>query len=109
MKYLLFIIGVAFSFTANAQQAPTKDYDTLTVSGKYSGKDIFVKNKFSDGEGFTVQAVLLNNEVTTGEYNQSAFQIKLSETKAKIGDKLIIALVYQKGRVPIVLNPEVLE
>jgi sulfite reductase alpha subunit-like flavoprotein len=111
VKCIYLILGVVLSIALHAQEIATIDYDTLTISGKYSGKNIFVKNQFSEneGEGFSVQSILLNNEVTVGKYDQSAFEIKLQSSDRKVGDDLTIAIIYMKGRAPKVLNLQVLE
>ena len=108
MKYLCFIFGIALSFNTIAQDKNIEN-DTLTLEGIYNGKDIFVKNQFSNIQGFTVQSVILNKKVTKGEYNQSAFQIKLSEANLKLGDNVEIEIIHLKEKEPVVLNKEVLE
>ena len=108
MKYLFFIVGFALSLTSFSQEESI-EYDTLTLTGTYSGKNIFVKNQFSQTEGFTVQSVIVNKKITNGEYNQSAFEIKLSEMVSAEGESLEITIVYLKGKVPVILNKELLD
>lgn len=106
MKFLQLIIVLAFTINGFSQEIKTMDYDTLHISIKYEGKNVFVKNPFTnvDNAGFAVKSVLLNNEVTVGEYNQSAFEIKLSERERRIGEDLNIAIIHLKGMKPEVLN-----
>jgi hypothetical protein len=82
----------------------------LVLEGNYQGKNLYVQNPFaSGGVGFCTIKVMVNENVTTDEWNSSAYEIDLSLHKLKIGDAVTIKIEHKEGCVPKVLNPEVLK
>jgi hypothetical protein len=107
----LFLFGSTTLFSQDlTPKIETIDYDTLTLKGKYNGKNIFVKNPFRNEDGFSVQSVMVDKEILEiPNQSASAFEINLSERDRKIGQDLDLMIIYLKGRKPEVLNAEVLE
>lgn len=82
----------------------------LVLEGNYQGKNLYVQNPFaSGGVGFCTIRVLVNDNVTTDEWNSSAFEIDLSLHKLNVGDPVVIKIEHKEGCTPKVLNPEVLK
>lgn len=82
----------------------------LQFNGIYQGKNIYVMNPFaSDGVGFCVSKVTVNDQVSTDEINSSAFEIDLGVYEFQIGEKVVIVIEHKNNCIPKVLNPEVLK
>jgi len=106
---LLAIVILLGTATVFSQEIKTIDYDTLTLSGKYTGKNLFVKNPFGgDDDGFTVKSVIIDDEIYDEAIDQSAFELKFNERNKKIDDDMNIMIIHLKGSKPDVLNIEVL-
>jgi len=80
--------------------------ETFVLDGIYNGKNIYVSNPYnSEGNGFTVQRVLINGASTTSEINSSAFEVDL--IKLTKGEKVKLEIQYKKGgQKPRIINPE---
>ena len=83
----------------------------LTISGKYTGKNIFIENFQSKTEEkkFTVKKVTVNNEKTTDEINARGIEIDFTAFNLKIDDAIKIEIEYELNNPPKILNPEVLK
>lgn len=80
---------------------------TLALDGIYQGKDLYIKNPFSDdGVGFCVYEVYVNGDLTRDEINSSAFAIDFNVLGIEIGSPVEILIKHKKGCTPLVLNPE---
>lgn len=80
---------------------------TLVLDGIYQGKDLYIKNPFSDkGVGFCVFEVYVNGDLTRDEINSSAFAIDFNILNIQVGDQIEVILKHKKGCTPLILNPE---
>ena len=82
----------------------------ILIEGNYQGKNIYIQNPFAgSGVGFCVFEVLVNDQVTTDEYNSSAFEIDFKNFQLKLGDRIEVKIKHKDDCRPKVLNPEVLK
>lgn len=82
----------------------------ILLEGTYQGKNVYVQNPFaSNGVGFCVYEVRVNDQVTTDEIGSSAFEIDLRNFNLKNGDPVTIKIFHKDDCKPKVLNPEVLK
>jgi hypothetical protein len=82
----------------------------IVISGIYQGKDLYVKNPFSDdGVGFCVYEVLVNGELTADELSSSAFAIDFNILGIDRGAEIEVIIKHKEGCEPLVLNPEVVK
>lgn len=82
----------------------------IIIDGNFQGKNLYVQNPFaSNGVGFCVQQVLINDKVSTDEINSSAFEIDFASYQLKVGDKVVVKILHKDECKPKVLNPEVLK
>ena len=90
--------------------ALNSDAAFLVLEGNYQGKNLYVQNPFAPGGvGFCTVKVMVNDNVTTDEWQSSAYEIDLTVHKLSVGDPVIIKLEHKEGCTPKVLNPEVLK
>lgn len=105
MKNVLLTIAAIFVFiSANA--------GVITLEGNYQGKNLYVQNSFaSSGVGFCVVEVKVNGEITTDEWNSSAFEIDFMSRQLNIGDPVKIEIKHKdECQGPVrVLNPEAIK
>lgn len=103
MKKILFLVlGTFFFMSSYAGE--------ILLEGNYQGKNLFVKNPFtSSGVGFCTFEVRINDEITTDEWNSSAFEIDFMSKNLNIGDAVVVKIKHKDDCVPTVLNPEVLQ
>ncbi|HPB25073.1 MAG TPA: hypothetical protein PLB59_02260 [Bacteroidales bacterium] len=80
----------------------------LTLKGNYYGFNLQVLNP-SNGNGFCVTEVLVNNQKTQDEVNSNAFEIDFSLLNLKIGDPVTVVIKHHNGCVPEVINPRALQ
>jgi hypothetical protein len=84
--------------------------ESLLLSGVYQGKDLYVKNPFSDdGVGFCVYEVYVNGELTRDEVNSSAFAIDFNVLGIEVGNEVEIIINHKDRCSPLVLNPEAIK
>jgi len=84
--------------------------EALVMNGIYQGKDLYVKNPFSDdGAGFCVYEVIVNGETTKDEINSSAFAIDFNILGINSGDDLEVIIRHKDGCSPLILNPEAIK
>ncbi|HTL81802.1 MAG TPA: hypothetical protein VL651_08870 [Bacteroidia bacterium] len=82
----------------------------ILLEGTYQGKNVYVQNPFnSNGVGFCVYEVRVNDVLTTDEIGSSAFEVDLRNFNLKIGDAVTIKIFHKDDCSPKVLNPEVLK
>jgi len=82
----------------------------ILIEGTYQGKNVYVQNPFaSNGVGFCVYEVRVNDKITTDEIGSSAFEIDLRQFQLKNGDAVSIKIFHKDDCKPKVLNPEVLK
>jgi hypothetical protein len=104
MKNILIILALVTGFTQVKA-------GTIVVDGRYQGKNLYVQNAFSEsGVGFCVTEVRVNGELTTDEWNSSAFEVDFLGRQLKLGDPVKIEIRHKDAcKYPVrVLNPEVL-
>jgi hypothetical protein len=83
---------------------------TIVLEGNYQGKNLIVQNPFaSNNVGYCVQEVRVNGNVTTDEWNSSAFEIDFKNMQLKIGDKVEVKITHKDDCKPKILNPEALK
>lgn len=81
--------------------------ESLVISGIYQGKDLYVKNPFSDdGVGFCIYEVLVNGTLTRDEVNSSAFAIDFDILGIKVGTPIEVIIKHKANCEPLLLNPE---
>lgn len=104
-----FINTIAFcllGLTCSAQGNGNK----LVVEGQFHNKNLYVNNPMSEaGVGFCVNEVRVNGDVTTDEWNSSAFEVDLKQKGLKSGEDVIVEIEHKSGCKPKVLNPNVLK
>ncbi len=84
--------------------------EKLVVEGEYHNKNLYVNNPMSEsGVGFCVNEVRVNGDITTDEWNSSAFEVDLSQYGLESGEEVLIEIVHKDGCKPKVLNPNVLK
>ena len=98
MKNILFITALFFSSSVSFGQ--------LTISGIYSGKNIFVQNPILDDDSseFCTDRIVINDLEYAGNYNTAAFEIKLDLLEIELGDSVKIIIYHKKDCKPLVLN-----
>ncbi len=100
---LIFLVLVAFSFTAVAESS-------IILDGNYQGKNLYVQNPFaSSGVGFCTYEVTVNGQKTTDEINSSAFEIDFESLDIKLGDKVRVEIKHKDDCKPKVLNPQAIK
>jgi hypothetical protein len=78
----------------------------LSLTGHYSGKDIFLQNPFvSRMKGHCIQKVFVNDSLWNVP-NASVIQLNLRELQISDGDTLSISIIHGCGCLPKVLNPQ---
>jgi hypothetical protein len=103
-KHLLVVTLILLGYMGMAQA------NSLTVSGVYQGKDLYVKNPAGqDGIGFCVYEVYVNGQLTSDEINSSAFAIDFSILGIERGQAVTIEINHKEDCGPIVLNPEAIK
>lgn len=100
---LLMVSGV------NAQKS-----ETTRIEGKYTGKNLLVKNYFgTGGVGYCVNEVRVNGKTTQDKINADLFQVSLTSCGLKIGDPVKVELICKQGCTPknhpMVMNPGAIE
>lgn len=104
-KNLLAVIIFTLALTINGFAQ-----SMILLEGTYQGKNVYVQNPFaSNGVGFCVYEVRVNDQVTTDEIGSSAFEIDLRNFQLKVGDPVTIKIFHKEDCTPKVLNPEVLK
>ncbi len=87
-----------------------QDENKLIVEGEYHEKNLYVNNPMSEaGVGFCVNEVRVNGDITTDEWNSSAFEVDLSQFDLETGDEVLVEIEHKSGCKPKVLNPDVLK
>ena len=99
---LLIICSAVFSLGQNGEK--------LVVEGSYHDKNLYVNNPMSEaGVGFCVNEVRVNGDITSDEWNSSAFEVDLSQYDLNAGEEVLIEIEHKDGCKPKVLNPSVLK
>jgi hypothetical protein len=82
---------------------------TMSVSGKFQGKNLFVKNPRSeDSYTFCVKEVTVNDLPITDGLNSNAFEIDFEQYGVSIGEDVVVTIEHEFGCKPRIINPEVL-
>lgn len=84
----------------------------ITLEGNYQGTNLYIKNSFSSsGVGFCVTEVKVNGELTTDEWNSSAFEIDFMSRQLNVGDPVKIEIRHRDECATDVkvLNPEAIK
>lgn len=98
-SFILFLLLLCISHFGHSE--------ALVINGIYQGKDLYVKNPFSDdGAGFCVYEVVVNGQTTKDEINSSAFAIDFNILGINSGEDLEVIIRHKDGCSPLVLNPE---
>ncbi len=80
----------------------------IILKGNYYGFNLHVINP-SDGDGFCVTAVLVNDKPTMDEINSNAFEVDFSLLNLKIGDPVTVIINHKNTCKPEVINPKALQ
>ena len=97
-------IGIFFSVLLSSLLASSQS-ESLVLDGIYQGKDLYVKNPFSeDGVGFCVFEVYVNGELTRDEINSSAFAIDFNILGIEKGTPIKVQINHKDGCAPLILN-----
>ena len=95
---LVLVSCISIAFAQNAK---------IEMEGVYQGRDLYVKNPFSEaGVGYCVFQVEVNGKVTSDETNSSAFAVDMEALGLKVGDPVTIVLKHRDTCRPTILNPE---
>lgn len=82
----------------------------IVLEGNYQGKNLYIQNPFAgSGVGFCVTEVMVNDRVTTDEFNSSAFEVDFSSLQLTHGERVTVKIKHKDDCKPKVLNPEVLK
>jgi len=101
MKQLIILISITTLVLSSLRA------EVYILEGVYQGKDLYVKNPFSnEGVGFCVYEVLVNGNITSDEINSSAFAVDLSQYGFNLGDELTVTIRSKANCAPKVINPE---
>lgn len=101
-KWILTLVTSLNVLVATAQ-------NELVFEGTFQGTNLYIQNPFStNGVGFCVADVKINNQTSIDEINSSAFEIDFSSYQIKKGESVVVKIEYKDGCAPRVLNPEVL-
>lgn len=110
MKRIIFSVLVLLSSSASLLAKDNSRPGVIILEGNYQGKNLYVQNQFaSSGVGFCVYEVRVNDEVTTDEWNSSAFEVDLSSRKLELGSPVEVKILHKEGCRPKVLNPVALK
>ena len=102
MQRSLFILVAYLILNASFAQS-----GELVIKGSYTGKNLFVQNPFIPEKNvFCTKQVLVNDRVVFDNPKVSAFSIDLSYLK--IGDLVVVRIMYYEGCEPKIVNPHVL-
>jgi len=83
-------------------------YVKRTMTGVYTGKNLFLKNPFGvGGLGFCISQVSVNGNIAPDEINAELFQVDLSKHPLKIGDPIKVEIFHKDRCQPFVMNPNV--
>jgi hypothetical protein len=103
MKYFLHKIFVLCMIASSLGVSA----ETMELEGIYQGKDLYVKNPFTeDGVGFCVYEVYVNGDLTRDEVNSSAFAVDFNILGVEVGSTVVVTIKHKAGCKPLVLNPE---
>ncbi len=81
--------------------------NVFVYTGVYQGTDLYVKNPFAlDGVGFCVFEVRVNGEVTSDEWNSSAFAVDFALFGLKLGDPVEVVIRTKDSCEPKIINLE---
>lgn len=82
----------------------------VVLEGEYHQKNLFVNNPMSEaGVGFCVNEVRVNGDITSDEWNSSAFEIDFDQLGLDPGEEVLVEIEHKSGCDPKVLNPDVLK
>ncbi|HKL02719.1 MAG TPA: hypothetical protein VJ911_03550 [Cryomorphaceae bacterium] len=99
LRSFLILMALLTGYQASAE--------SLVITGIYQGKDLYVKNPFSDdGVGFCIFEVYVNGQLTRDEINSSAFAIDFNILGIETGNDIEVIIKHKDGCSPLVLNPE---
>lgn len=98
-KFFILVICLLGAFSLHAGE--------LVLKGSYNGKNLFVQNPFvPELNTFCTKQVLVNDRVIFDNPKTSAFSIDLSYLK--IGDLVVVRIMYHDSCEPKIVNPHVL-
>lgn len=90
--------------------ATGQDGEKVVVEGEYHEKNLYVNNPMSEsGVGFCVNEVRVNGDISSDEWNSSAFEVDLANFNLEPGEEVIIEISHKDDCNPKVLNPNVLK
>lgn len=97
-------------FTTLSIYAQTPALKQINLSGKYNGKNIFVRNSYGTGGiGFCVKEISVNGKTTKDEINAEVFMIDLASLSIKNGDIVNVLIKFDTACTPrtkpLILNP----
>ena len=99
MRILFFISFLLLAFTAFSGE--------INLSGKYSGKDLFIRNPFEPRNNtFCVKEVWLNDEKIMENPQASAINVRMNHLP--LGARVNIKIIHGEFCTPQVINEEVL-
>jgi len=117
MKTKLFKLALLLTVLTCKLYGQTPETTTTLVGGYYTGKNLIVKNCYSNLEGysiktFAIRQVKINGHISTAEINSDIFEIPLDELKPlglKLGDSITVEIKYLMASSPktkpSILNP----
>lgn len=104
-KFLISVLSPFLLLSASAQNG-----EKLVLEGEYHGKNLYVNNPMSEaGVGFCVNEVRVNGDISTDEWNSSAFEVDLEQQDIGSGEDVLVEIQHKDGCQPKVLNPKVLK
>ncbi len=83
--------------------------ETITVSGTYQGKNIYVKNNPIPNDSLTscTSEVFVNDIKVVADFTKYDYEINLSGFK--IGTKITIKIIHKNTCKPMIINPQVIK
>jgi hypothetical protein len=100
-KLVLILLLIAFVSCNNQNE-------TIVLSGRYKGKNIFVQNPLigtdTIAKQFCIEKIIINDKEVADKPLSSAIEIDLAHLQIKIGDPVKVTIIHRKDCQPQILN-----
>ncbi len=100
-KTLIFLAFVFISLSSIAQ------FDTLYHEGKYFNVNVYVFNPDVNGE-YSIQEIIVNEDTVRDDLATNGIEIDFTPLELKEEAEIDIKIIYVRGYLPTIVNPEAL-